>query len=150
MDTANLAMLIELAVTSRDAAAARRAQAAASLAQARSQLDVLRGYARDYERRAQTTLTQGVDMAAQNNLRAFTAKLQQAIEAQQLEVERRAAALAAADEALQQAQRRLKSLQALEHRRLADARLKLARREQKTQDELAQSGRARPLAPSEW
>jgi flagellar FliJ protein len=150
MDIANLAMLIELAVTSRDAAAARRAQAAASLAQARSQLDVLRGYARDYERRAQTTLTQGVDMAAQNNLRAFTAKLQQAIEAQQLEVERRAAALAAADEALQQAQRRLKSLQALEHRRLADARLKLARREQKTQDELAQSGRARPLAPSEW
>jgi len=150
MDTANLAMLIELAVTSRDAAAARRAQAAASLAQARSQLDVLRGYARDYERRAQTTLTQGVDMAAQNNLRAFTAKLQQAIEAQQLEVERRAAALAAADEALQQAQRRLKSLQALEHRRLADARQTLARREQKTQDELAQSGRARPLAPSEW
>jgi flagellar FliJ protein len=150
MDTANLAMLIELAVTSRDSAAARRAQAAASLAQARSQLDVLRGYARDYERRAQTTLTQGVDMAAQNNLRAFTAKLQQAIEAQQLEVERRAAALAAADEALQRMQRRVKSMQALAERRLADARQTLARREQKTQDELAQSGRARPLAPSEW
>jgi flagellar export protein FliJ len=150
MDTANLAMLIELAVTSRDAAAARRAQAAASLAQAQSQLDVLRGYARDYERRAQTTLTQGVDIAAQNNLRAFTAKLQQAIDAQRLEVERRAAALAAADEALQRMQRRVKSMQALADRRLADARQTLARREQKTQDELAQPGRERPLAASEW
>lgn len=150
MQTSDLAMLIELAVTSRDAAAARRAQAAASLAQAQAQLDVLRGYARDYERRAQTTLTQGVDMAAQNNLRAFTAKLQQAIEAQRLEVQRRTAALAAADDELQQMHKRVKSMQALAERRLADARQLRARREQKTQDELAQSGRARPLARSEW
>ncbi len=150
MDAANLAMLIELAVTSRDAAAARRAQAASCLAQAQAQLDVLRGYARDYARRAQTTLTQGVDMAAQSNLRAFTAKLQRAIEAQQLEVERRAAALAAADEALRQTQQRVKSMQALEKRRLADARQTLARREQKAQDEMAQPRGERPLAASEW
>lgn len=150
MHNANLAMLIELAVTSRDAAAARRAQAAASLAQANAQLEVLRGYARDYERRAQTTLTQGVDMAAQNNLRAFTAKLHQAIEAQRLEVQRRTAALAVADDELQQMQKRVKSLQALAERRLADARQLLARREQKSQDEIAQSARDRPLAASEW
>lgn len=150
MHAPNLAMLIELAVTSRDAAAARRAQAAASLAQANAQLEVLRGYARDYERRAQTTLTQGVDMAAQNNLRAFTAKLHQAIEAQRLEVQRRTAALAVADDELQQMQKRVKSLQALAERRLADARQLLARREQKSQDEIAQSARDRPLAASEW
>lgn len=150
MHAPNLAMLIELAATSRDAAAARRAQAAASLAQANAQLEVLRGYARDYERRAQTTLTQGVDMAAQNNLRAFTAKLHQAIEAQRLEVQRRTAALAVADDELQQMQKRVKSLQALAERRLADARQLLARREQKSQDEIAQSARDRPLAASEW
>jgi flagellar FliJ protein len=150
MHAPNLAMLIELAATSRGAAAARRAQAAASLAQANAQLEVLRGYARDYERRAQTTLTQGVDMAAQNNLRAFTAKLHQAIEAQRLEVQRRTAALAVADDELQQMQKRVKSLQALAERRLADARQLLARREQKSQDEIAQSARDRPLAASEW
>lgn len=150
MHNANLAMLIELAVTSRDAAAARRAQAATSLAQAQAQLELLRGYARDYERRAQTTLTQGIDMAAQNNLRAFAAKLQQAIDAQRLEVQRRSDALAAADEELRQAHKRVKSMQALAERRLADARQALARNEQKTQDELAQSGRERPLAASKW
>jgi len=150
MHNANLAMLIELAVTSRDAAAARRAQAATSLAQAQAQFELLRGYARDYERRAQTTLTQGIDMAAQNNLRAFAAKLQQAIDAQRLEVQRRSDALAAADEELRQAHKRVKSMQALAERRLADARQALARNEQKTQDELAQSGRERPLAASKW
>lgn len=150
MKQVDLAMLIELAVTSRDAAAARRAQAAAGLVQANAQLEVLCGYARDYERRAQATLTQGVDMAAQNNLRAFTAKLQQAIEAQRLEVQRRTAALAAADDELQQMQKRVKSMQALAERRLADARQLLARREQKSQDEIAQSARDRPLAASEW
>ncbi len=150
MHAPDLAMLIELAVTSRDAAAARRAQAATSLAQAQAQLDVLRGYARDYERRAQTTLTRGVDMAAQNNLRAFMARLQQAIDAQALEVQRRTAALAAADEELQQMQKRVKSMQALAERRRADARQRLARHEQKTQDEIARSARDRPLAASEW
>ena len=150
MHNANLAMLIELAVTSRDAAAARRAQAATSLAQAQAQFELLRGYARDYERRAQTTLTQGIDMAAQNNLRAFAAKLQQAIDAQRLEVQRRSDALAAADEELRQAHKRVKSMQALAERRLADARQALARNEQKTQDELAQSDRERPLAASKW
>lgn len=150
MQTSDLAMLIELAVTSRDAAAARRAQAAASLAQANAQLEVLRGYARDYERRAQTTLTNGVDVAAQNNLRAFAAKLEQAIEAQRLEVQRRTAALAAADEELQQMHKRAKSLQALAERRRADARQQLARREQKSQDEIARSARDRPLAASEY
>ncbi len=150
MKHADLAMLIELAVTARDAAAARRAQAATSLAQAQAQLDVLRGYARDYERRAQTTLTQGVDMAAQNNMRAFADKLQRAIDAQRLEVQRRAAAVSTADAELRQMQMRVKSLQALADRRAADERTALARREQKTHDELAQSGRNRPLAASEW
>jgi flagellar export protein FliJ len=150
MDDANLAMLIELAATSRDAAAARRAQAAAGLAQAQEQLEVLHGYARDYERRAQTTLTQGTDIAAQNNLRAFTARLQRAIEAQRLEVERRAAALATAEDELRQMYRRVKSLQALAERRRAQTRQKIARREQKALDEIAQSARERPLSASEW
>jgi flagellar export protein FliJ len=150
MDDANLAMLIELAATSRDAAAARRAQAAAGLAQAHEQLEVLRGYARDYERRAQTTLTQGTDIAAQNNLRAFTARLQRAIEAQRLEVERRAAALATAEDELRQMYRRVKSLQALAERRRAQTRQKIARREQKALDEIAQAARERPLSASEW
>lgn len=150
MEPANLQMLIELAVVARDAAAGRQAQAVQALEQARKQLDTLRAYARDYERRAQSTLTQGCDLAAQNNLRAFTGKLQQAILAQSAETARREAALAGATDELNQLQRKLKSMQTLADRRHEATRLAQSRREQKAQDEMASNVQRRPLAPSGW
>jgi flagellar export protein FliJ len=97
MDSANLNMLIEMAKTARDAAAAKSAQARVQVEQARQQLDLLKGYARDYDRRSTATLSQGVDPAAQNNLRAFVAKLGRAVEIQQLELKHREVTLESAD-----------------------------------------------------
>lgn len=150
MDVANLRMLIELAATERDAAAARRAQAAQHLAAGRAQLDTLQNYRRDYERRAQTTLTQGCDIAAQTNLRAFVAKLDRALEQQRTEVARREKLAVAADADFMQATRKVKSLEALETRRLENERQVAARREQKTMDELARNARPSPLASAGW
>lgn len=150
MDLLNLRKLIELAATARDAAALRRAQAQGLLAQARDQLDTLHGYAQDYEARAQRMLAAGCDIAAQSNLRAFTAKLRRAVEQQRGEVARREQVVAAAAAEFLQMQRKLKSLEALAERRLDGERRSAARREQKTMDELARATRPTPLAGSGW
>lgn len=137
MDSANLSMLIEMAKTSRDAAATKCAQARVEVEQARQQLELLRGYARDYDRRSMATLSQGVDLAAQNNLRAFVAKLTRAVEIQEIEVKHREAALAAADAELAQMRMRLSSLEKLATRQQQTAQTKERRREQRAQDELS-------------
>ena len=72
------------------------------------------------------TLSQGVDPAAQNNLRAFVGKLTRAVEIQQLEVTRREAALAEADLELVQMRTRLGSLEKLAARHQQVARWLLA------------------------
>lgn len=153
MDHANLAMLIELARTARDAAAARRAQAQLQAGEAGAQLQTLRNYARDYERRAQTTLSGGCDLAAQDNLRAFNQKLALAVTTQQAEVARREQLLAASAQEFIELQRKLASLQALAARGAERARQESARREQKSMDEMASGTRARadrPLAANRW
>lgn len=150
MEPASLQMLIELAVVARDAAAARQAQAVQALEQARGQMETLRAYARDYERRAQSTLTQGCDLAAQNNLRAFTGKLQQAMQAQTAEIARREVSLGAATDELNTLLRKVKSMQTLVERRNEATRLTASRREQKTQDEIARNVQQRPLAAGGW
>jgi flagellar FliJ protein len=153
MDAINLRMLIELAAAARDAAAARRAQAGAALDGARQQLKQLEGYAAEYERRGQRTLAVGTDIAAQDNLRAFAVKLQQAIAQQRGEIERRALVLEQVAGELAQAQRKLQSLRALQDRAFDAARQRQGRLEQKLLDELSQAmlaGRERPLAASGW
>ena len=137
MDSANLSMLIEMAKTSRDAAATKCAQARVEVEQARQQLELLRGYARDYDRRSMATLSQGVDLAAQNNLRAFVAKLTRAVEIQEIEVKHRETALAAADAELAQMRMRLSSLEKLATRQQQTAQTKERRREQRAQDEMS-------------
>jgi len=148
-------MLIEITRTARDAAAAQRARCQLQTDQARAQLETLRGYALDYGRRAQSTMSSGCDVAAQNNLRAFNGRLAAAIDAQALEVARRAHALATADDELAQLQRRVKSLETLLARRTDAARKKQARQEQKTTDEFASGASAdrthdRALNATKW
>jgi flagellar export protein FliJ len=156
MDTASLSMLIEMARTARDAAAARCAQERMQVEQARKQLELLRGYAREYDRRSMATLSQGVDLAAQNNLRAFVAKLTRAVEIQQLEVKNREAALAAADDELTQMRTRLSSLEKLAERHEQSEERKARRREQNTLDEMANRSRrntgfgSNQLVTSDW
>jgi flagellar FliJ protein len=156
MDSANLNMLIELARTARDAAATRCAQARVQVEQARQQLELLRGYAREYDRRSMATLSQGVDPAAQNNLRAFVGKLTHAVEVQSAELTRREAALAAADSELLQMRTRLGSLEKLAARNEQAAQTKERRREQRTLDEMASRTRrntgfgSNELVTSDW
>jgi flagellar FliJ protein len=153
MDTTNLAMLVELARTARDAALTRSAQLQQQLTQARQRLDVLRQYARDYERRAQGTLAQGCDLAAQSNLRAFAAKLAQAIEVQQADVAQREQQIAHALREAQAAERKLASLQTLGQRQHEAQALVTQRREQKATDDLAQRARSaqdHPLTLTGW
>ncbi len=137
MDSANLTMLIEMAKTARDAAATRSAQARVEVEQARQQLELLRGYARDYDRRSMATLSQGVDLAAQNNLRAFVAKLTRAVEIQEIEVRNREGALATADAELAQMRMRLSSLEKLAARQHQTAQTQERRREQRALDEMS-------------
>lgn len=139
MEPANLRTLIELATTSRDAAATRRAHTAQQLEQARTQMSTLLGYMTEYQRRVQNTLSVGCDMAAQNNLRAFVIKLERAVEQQSVEIKHREQMLAAADEEFNKMQRKVKSLETLQTRREEDARLVAQRRDQKNMDEMAQS-----------
>ena len=155
MDAHSLRMLIELATSSRDAAAARRAQVQLQLTQAREQFETLQRYARDYERRAQSTLSDGCDIAVQSNLRAFAAKLKRAVDQQSGEVTRREQLLAAADTELMELQRKLKSLEALAERQRESQRLVAVRREQKLTDEMARTlaghaPRLSPLAGGAW
>jgi flagellar FliJ protein len=156
MDSANLNMLIELARTARDAAATRCAQARVQVEQARQQLELLRGYAREYDRRSMATLSQGVDLAAQNNLRAFVGKLTRAVEIQQAEVTRREASLAAADSEMLQMRTRLGSLEKLAARQEQSALSKERRQEQRSLDEMASRIRrntgfgSNALVTSDW
>jgi flagellar export protein FliJ len=156
MDSANLSMLIEMAKTARDAAANRCAQARLLVDQGRQQLELLRGYARDYDRRSMATLSQGVDLAAQNNLRAFVARLTRAVEIQQSEVGHREAALATAEAELVQMRTRLASLEKLAERQEQTAQGKARRHEQKNLDEMASRLRrdtgfgSNQLVTSDW
>lgn len=151
MDNHNLRMLIELAATARDGAAARQAQVHAQLMQADAQLQTLRGYARDYQGKADDALRRGCDIAAQGNQRAFLARLDQAIAQQGDEIQRRTRLMNAAAAEVAQFQRKLKSLEALAERKRLAQRLASERREQKTMDELGrQAGAAAPLARNAW
>lgn len=151
MDNHNLRMLIELATTARDGAAARQAQLHEQRMQADTQLQALQGYVRDYQARAEDAMRQGCDIAAQENQRAFLARLERAVVQQGDEVQRRTRLLSAAAAEVAQFQRKLKSLQALAQRKLDIQRLATERREQKTMDELArQASAAAPLARNAW
>ncbi len=149
MDSRNLAKLIELATTARDAALARRAELQRRVHQASEQLDLLRRYADDYLQRSRAHLASGCDAAVQANWRAFALKLDQAIAAQQGEVQTREQQLALGNDELQQMQRKLKSLQALSERQQTAAQQHAQRIDQKQTDELARNARDR-LSTQEW
>lgn len=142
----SLAMLIELATSARDAALARLAEQQQRVAQATAQLEVLRNYARDYRHRSQAQQAAGCDPAARRNWHAFAHKLDQAIAAQQDEVRSREHQFAAGEQQLRQAERKLRSLQALAERRQAALRAQAQRVDQKQTDEQARRARDRLIA----
>jgi flagellar FliJ protein len=143
MEPHNLSMLISLAAAARDAAAAQRAQAQGALKAARAQLDVLHDYARDYARRASEQLASGCDRMAQTNARAFGGRLDEAIAAQMLELQRREQQVTSADAQWRELSSRVQRLELLAARREEAVRERARRQEQKLTDELARTAALR-------
>jgi len=138
MDPAQLNTLLELARTSRDAAATRLARLEQQVQQAREHLQTLVGYSQDYASRMQPRAGDTLDPAAQSNKRAFLARLRAALETQQREVGAREQASAAGRAELAVCQRKLKSLETLIQRHADEALRRAARHEQRHTDEAAQ------------
>jgi len=138
MDSTQLATLLEVTRTARDAAAKRLAHLEQQVQQAREHLQTLLGYSTDYAGRLQARAGDELDPAAQANQRAFLAKLRVALEAQQREVGVREQASTSARADLAVCQRKVKSLETLAQRRAEDQARRAARHEQHHTDEVAQ------------
>ena|SRR5579864_6880321 len=138
MDATQLTRLLELAQIGRDSAASRLARLEQQVQQAREHLQTLAGYSDDYALRLRARAGDELDPAAQANQRAFTARLQVALQTQQREVGAREQASAAARAELAVCQRKLKSLQTLIERRAQEASRIAARLEQRQTDEAGQ------------
>ena len=138
MDSTQLATLLEVTRTARDAAAKRVAHLEQQVQQAREHLQTLLDYSTDYAGRLQARAGDELDPAAQANQRAFFGKLRIALEAQQREVGAREQASASARADLAVCQRKVKSLETLAQRRADDQAQRAARHEQRHTDEVAQ------------
>lgn len=143
MEAHSLSMLISLAASARDAAAAQRVQAQRKLDASRAQLDQLHDYAKDYALRASEQLSRGCDVMAQSNARAFGGRLDEAIAAQLAEFEQREKQLLEADAQWRDLASRVRRLEMLAERREEAARESEKRRDQKMTDELARSAALR-------
>jgi flagellar FliJ protein len=143
MTPATLTRLIDRARDKTQAAELRFAGLQRQVEQARGHLDILNRYAEDYSRRLAPRAGGVHDARAHENERVFLTRLQQAIEAQRVELESRQGAAAAGAADLAQCRRRQKSLETLLQRRLDQQRQSEARKEQKDTDEFAQRAHER-------
>jgi len=138
MNPATLQMLIARARDALDRAQQQHARAQRAAAQAQAHLDMLHQYAREYAVRERCQPGQDRDPSADLNQRAFRARLQDAVDAQQREVAVHQGALGTAAQALNACLQKHKSLETLALRRRDQERLRQNRRDQKLTDEFAQ------------
>lgn len=142
-----LLTLLEQARSSRDEALAARSRALAAEQAGADQAGQLRAYRDDYEQRWRAQFASGgqtVQVLA--HYQSFAARLTQAIELQQRQVEQLRAQRERVDALLAERERRLASTQKLIERRLADDAQRLQRHERKHDDELAARVAARSAA----
>jgi flagellar FliJ protein len=138
MNANQLNTLLEVTRIARDSAATRLARLEEQVRQAREHLQTLKGYSNDYAARLQARAGDELDPAAQTNQRAFLLRLRVALETQQREVGAREQASVAARSELAACQRKVKSLETLLERRAQEESQRVARREQRHTDEVAQ------------
>lgn len=143
MNAPTLQMLIDMAQTASHAAQGHRVRVQGEVDAARTQLDMLVRFRADYAQRAQAQLRSGCDAAANANQMRFAQRLEQAALAQMQDLRNRERALAAAEDEVRDAERKLKSLQALAARQAEQQRLLAQRLDQKQTDEAAQAIAAR-------
>lgn len=143
MSTSQLDMLTRLAQEARDQAGQSLAKERQTEQQASSQLAALTQYRAEYAERLQTAMREGIDPATMYNYQQFLASLdtalsraRQALLEQQQRVQQR-------QQTWQQEQRRLSSYDTLATRRQREEHQRLARHEQKSNDELVNGRIAR-------
>jgi flagellar FliJ protein len=138
MNPATLVILIEQAKIKTEAAQMRFAAARRTVDQARKHLDVLRRYAQEYDDRAGLRTGDSRDPSAERNQMQFLARLSEAVQTQEREVEACESAVQAAAQDLAACQKRHKSLETLAQRQRDEVQRAQARRDQKSTDEFAQ------------
>ncbi len=117
---------------------------AGRLRAAEQKLEQLRGYVAEYRRSRSDALVQGLTAARLREYDAFLARLDEAIAAQALEVDRAHATWEAARVQWIEANKREKAMDALAERHAEEERARENRLDRKVQDEFA--ARARPNA----
>jgi len=152
MERATLQVLIDQARSRSDAAQVRHAALLRAAEQARAQRRLLDQYTQEYEDRGRMRQGESRDPSATANYRAFQARLQQAADTQEREVQVRTRAAEAAAADVAQCLRKLKSLETLARRQAAQQERIEERRDQKHTDEFAQrahaAGRSAGTRPS--
>ena len=145
VNPATLRLLIDRARAATELAQARHGNLRRAEEQARSHLAMLHQYAGEYEERARARPGDSRDPSADRNQVVFMARLQVAIDTQSGDVQVRAGAAAAAAQDVASCLQRLKSLEALDQRRISQEQRLATRRDQKITDEFAQRA-ADPIA----
>jgi flagellar FliJ protein len=121
----------------RDAALAEHRQAQAARTAAERQAEDLRTYRREYEQRWSEQFQRQSQIELVRCYQGFMERLTQAVDGQALAVERAAAQVERAANALRENEVRCASVRRLIERRVQDMRIDLDRREQRIGDELA-------------
>lgn len=132
-----LLALLQQAEGERDAARAGMQRADEAARRARSQLDQLLTYRRDYEQRWTREFTQRSSIEIVRYYQGFMQRLTQAIEQQQHAAVHAGDQAQAARDALRERELRVASIRKLIERRERELQLAAARREQRGIDELA-------------
>lgn len=138
-----LDLLIEESRKSRDRAGRTLAEDRRTQQQAAQQLEALRRYRHEYNRRLHEALCQGVDAVALDNYRRFIGSLESAIGKAGDHLEQRDRQVAASQQHWQQQQKRLSSYDTLAQRRERGRQQAESRMEQRRNDEFSNNHQAR-------
>ena len=135
----NLAIVIDLATRKRDEAGNMVAAAMRDLSQATNQLQQLTDYAADGEAKWRERAASGVSVALMQHQRAFTEKIQQAVDFQENVIQQKQTALEATRQHLQEKEQALATLKKVAERTRLAQQLAEQKRQQKQTDEMAMS-----------
>ena len=142
-----LPLLIERAREARDRLAAAARAAALDVQQADATLQHLATFRADYLRRSPTASVGGFSADRLHDWQRFMTRLDEALDLQRAECERRAQALAMRQQQLADGQRRLMAFEALAARQAAERQRRQARQAQRDSDEFAARATRVPSIP---
>lgn len=135
----SIQVVIDLATQRRDHAGTQLAAAMHALEQAQAQLTQLVDYTAEGQAKWMARSTQGVSGVLVQHQRAFSQKLQEAVDFQNQVIRQKQATVTSAQNILQQAERELATLKKVVERTIQAQQAIVRKREQKQVDEMAMS-----------